>query len=175
MRKTTHPNQQAELRNKIVTRLAPWVCDDELNYLKTGARYIAPDKLPQMDQFLQDKETTNTQKAILAKAMLTKGHMDSMKSKINKGMVLLSLPLLITIGYLSVGVHGMIKGNMKEQLSAIFMGTAAYFMADKLKQKFLDSTKDSRSFFRILGRDEQEQKRIEDEHLKWFAQSSRQM
>lgn len=163
--------EEEELRSKIVAKLSIWACEDEINYLKKGVHYVAPDKLTQMDQFLQDKETTNAQKAHLAKAMLTQGHLDFMKQKLDRSTKFLSLPLLLTIGCLALGLHGMAKSNKKEQLSAIFMGTAACFLAEHTKQKFSNDTKESHYFLRILSRDKQEQQHVANEYLKWFTQS----
>lgn len=164
-------NPRIQLRDKVVGRLSSWACEDEMPYLRRGAHYLSTEKLSQMHQLLLDPQTTHDQKAILTKTVLTRGHLDFMKHKIDRGILSLSLPLLMTIGVFVTGIHGMVKDNKKEQLSAIFMGMGAYFFADRTKEKVLEDTKDSRCFFRILGRDKEQQQRVDNEYEKWFAQS----
>lgn len=164
--------KRTQLIDDVTTRLSPWIYENESEHLKKGASYVPTDKLSQMSQFLQNKETTCDQKALLAKALLTKGYLDFQKHKINTGLAVLSIPFLMTLGYLTLGIHGVIKKNAKEQLSAILISGASYFLADRTQKNFLEETKDSRYFFRVLSRDKQEQQRIIHEHQKWFTQSS---
>ncbi|MBP5343759.1 MAG: hypothetical protein J6Y85_01610 [Alphaproteobacteria bacterium] len=164
-------DKQNQLRAKIATSLSPWICDEEVDYLKLGTSYIPTNKLNQMNQFVQDQKTTDKQKALLSKTILATGHYHFEKQKITKGYFFLSLPLLMVVGCLFFGIHGHVKKNRTEQLTAYTMGATAYFLADRIKRKFLAETKDSRYFFRVLGRDKNEQQRIYNEHRTWFTQS----
>ena len=160
-----------ELISDITTSLSPWIMKDELNHAKKGASYIPTVKLAQMSQFVQDQKTTGDQKALLAKTILATSHYNFLERKSTKAVTFLSLSLMATIGVLSLGLHGMVHKNNKEQAAACTAGVAAYVLAEHTKQKFLKETKDSRSFFRILGHDKEELDRVHSEFKKWCKPS----
>ena len=163
--------EHAHLMADIAGDLMPWIDDTELNHVIAGMRFIPTDKLVKMKQQIQNKETTNQQKALIKKAILSQGYFYFANQKIKKQLLIQALMILTILGSFGYLYYGVAKHNGRAVQTSAITVLASYFISDRSKKKFDKETKEARDFWKNLMRHPDEMQRLENERKKWFTPS----
>lgn len=163
--------QATFLRLDLVRNLQPLIHQKDIQYLRMGICQIRPEKLSQMSQYVEDKNTTRDQKIILALSVLAAGHIDFMKKKLKRAFIMQTLYFFAGLGALTSCVYGIKQNNEKQALTSAAAMAVLSNVVDRHQKRFKNDTKDSHYFFKKLGEDKQLQQRIDAEAGKWFSQS----
>jgi len=163
--------EHAHLMADIAADLAPWIDETELNHVMTGMRFIPTDKLAQMKQEIRNKETTNHQKALIKKAILSQGYFHFANQKIKKQLLIQPLMILTMLGSFGYFYYGVAKHNDRAVQTSAITVLASYFISDRSKKKYDKETKEARDFWKNLMRHPDEMQRLENERKRWFTPS----
>ena len=163
--------ERAHLMTDIAADLTPWIDDAELDHVMTGMRFVPTDKLVKMKQEIQNKETTNQQKALIKKTILSQGYFYFANQKIKKQLIIQPLMMLTMIGSLGYLFYGASKHNDRVVQTSAITALASYLVSDRSRKKFDKETKESRDFWKNLARHPDEMKRLDNERKKWFTPS----
>ena len=164
--------QRAHLMTDIAAELMPWILENELDHVMAGLRNVPTDKLGEMNDKLQAKETTYKEKATLKKLLLAQGYMIHAKKQMKRQYVI--QPILITAMYASmyVGIYGMFKQNDRIVMQGMIALAACYYIDHEVSKKFKRAMKDQKEFFNILSRDPKQVNELENERLKWVKNNN---
>ena len=160
--------RRAHLMTDIVTDLAPWIWEDELDHVVMSMDYISTDKLSQMAQLVHNKETPCQQKELTTKTLLARGHLHAMKKQLIKLYITQPLFILTMVGALGSCYHGVAKHNKRQTFSSFTAMAGAYCLSEYYQRKHSQVFKNSAKFWDNLERDQEEFTRVGQETKKWF-------
>jgi len=161
--------QATSFRANLVRNLQPLIHKNDLQYLRMGINKVPQAKLDQMNQYLEDKNTTQDQKTTLALTVLSAGHIHFMKNKLKRAFIMQSLYLLAGLGALTSCIYSLKQEKEKQAWTSAAAIAVLYNVIDRHQKRFQNDTKDSHYFFKKLGEDKQLQQRLDTETDKWFS------
>ena len=159
------------LRLDLVRSLQPLIHEKDLQYLRMGICQIKPEKLSQMNQYIEDKNTTRDQKITLALTVLSAGHIHFMKKKLKRAFITQTLYLLAGLGALASCVYGIKQKKENQAWTSAAALAVLYNVVDRHQKRFKNDTKDSHYFFKKLVENKELQQHLDLEMDKWFPQS----